>query len=94
MVQAKLTLFGASAAIASAVVFVCRPVLIATVEAMCDPRLPITRVMLIGVWSLTAVFAILWLVTTTAVALHSRDKQASSEEQTSHDDAATGTTSA
>lgn len=72
MIQTSLMLVGTSAVIATAIIFVCRPVLIAAVDAMRSRDLPTARVVFIGVWALVAVLAILCIVATAAVRLHSK----------------------
>lgn len=72
MIQTTLTLFGASAVIAAAIVFVCKPVLVAALDAMRSAELPIARMLIIAIWAFVVVATILWVVSTAAVALHSQ----------------------
>jgi hypothetical protein len=75
-IQTTLTLFGTSAVIASAVIFVCRPVLVGALDAMRNANLPIGRMLFIGIWAFAVVATILWVVSTAAVTLHSRGESA------------------
>jgi hypothetical protein len=83
MVQTTLTLFGASAAIAGATIFVCRPVLVRAIDAMRSSELPISRVIFIGLWALAAVAIVLWVVSTAAVTLHSQGEPTSQSHASS-----------
>jgi type VI protein secretion system component VasK len=69
-VQTTLQLFGASAVMASALIFVCRPVLMTALRTMRRAQFPIARMIFIGLWALVVVVTVLWVASTTAVALH------------------------
>lgn len=85
-IKTKLVLYGASAVIATALVFACRPVLIGALEAMRDPGLSIGRAIFIGLWAFAVVVAILRLVSDAAVAISAANDEPKPPEEISQPD--------
>jgi hypothetical protein len=79
MIQTTLTLFGASAVIVAAIIFVCKPVLVNALSAMRNAELPIARMMFIGLWAFAVAGLVLWMVSNAAVALHASTETATDE---------------